>query len=373
MGEKIHVARIEALEEFEPRYEHFAKKLQIVLGDIKCRFYSFRISLEQMVELEQKRVQDLREQLNEADDADARRDLRIALQEAEERLAALRKALERVKEKWEEYIRAENQVKLLADGENTRRARGALKFLAGRLRAYVAVSLPGGLSDAGVEKATSEAWKIYLTHGGSLCPKCNGKGSYPPAGSNPERFEFRHNKDRQKPCMTCKGSGVVFTADKELETKPQQDRTPDTKPSLDLTHYALPPGFRWIPLDEIEIEHIPESEFHKVSSDTIRVGMEKLSEVLEYLQERLTEPFTDNSIYFMRLDRQAGRANEEGLLRVYEAFFGQDHIRLRRIKGSSHWIIEKGRHRIQVARALGWKAVPAEAVEVEGQNNGDNG
>jgi hypothetical protein len=372
MGEKIHVARIEALDEFAAQYQLFVDRLRAVLGDVQLKVHRFRIYLQEMVELEQKRVQDLREQLNEADDADARRDLRIALQEAEERLAALRKALERVKEKWEEYIRAENQVKLLAE-KNTPRARGSLKFLASRLRAYVAVSLPGELSDAGVEKVTSEAWKIYLTHGGSLCPACNGEGSYPPTTSNPERFEFRHNKDRRKPCMRCKGSGVVFTASKEPDTKPQQDRTPDTKPSLDLTHYALPPGFRWIPLDEIEIEHLPESEFHKVSSDTMRVGMEKLGEVLERLQERLTEPFTDNSIYFMRLDRQAGRSYEEGLLRVYEAFFGQDHIRLRRIKGSSHWIIEKGRHRIQVARALGWKAVPAEAVEVEGQNNGDNG
>jgi hypothetical protein len=173
--------------------------------------------------------------------------------------------------------------------------------------------------------------------------------------------------------MRCKGSGVVFTASKEPDTKPQQDWTPDTKPSLDLTHYALPPGFRWIPLDEIEIEHIPESEFHKVSSNTMQEGLARLGEVLERLQERLTEPFTDNSIYFMRLDRQAGRANEEGLLRVYEAFFGQDHIHLTRIKGSTRWRIDNGKHRIQVARALGWQAIPAEAVEVEWQNNGDNG
>jgi len=372
MGEKIHVARIEALEEFEHRYEYFAKKLQIVLQEVKWGLDSFCRNLQETVELEQKRVRDLREQLNEADDADARRDLRIALQEAEERLAALRKALERVKEKGEEYIRTKNQVELWAE-KNTPRARGALKFLAGRLRAYVAVSPPDGLSDAGVEKVTSEAWKIYLTHGGSLCPACNGKGFYPPPTSNPERFEFRHNKDRWKPCMKCKGTGVVFTADKEPETKPQQDRTPDTKPSLDLTHYALPPGFRWIPLDEIEIEHIPESEFHKVSSDTMRVGMEKLGEVLERLQERLTEPFTDNSVYFMRLDRRAGRTYEAGLQRVYEAFFGHDRIRLSRIKGSTRWTIDNGRHRIQVARALGWQAIPAEAVEVEGQNNGDNG
>jgi hypothetical protein len=169
--------------------------------------------------------------------------------------------------------------------------------------------------------------------------------------------------------MRCKGSGVVFTASKEPDTKPQQDWTPDTKPSLDLTHYALPPGFRWIPLDEIEIEHIPESEFHKVSSNTMQEGLARLGEVLECLQERLTEPFTDNSVYFMRLDRRAGRAYEAGLQRVYEAFFGHDRIRLSRIKGSTRWTIDNGRHRIQVARALGWQAIPAEAVEVEWEKN----
>jgi hypothetical protein len=372
MGEKIHVARIEALDEFAAQYQLFVDRLRAVLGDVQLKVHRFRIYLQEMVELEQKRVQDLREQLNEADDADARRDLRIALQEAEERLAALRKALERVKEKGEEYIRAEKQVKALAE-ERAPDAQRLLRFLSNRLRAYVSVSPPGEFSDAGLEKITTEVWTSYISGRLRECRTCRGKGFTRTVSVNPERLEHWANPDHKPPCDECGGTGLVYVLDEQPETKPQQDRTPDTKPSLDLTHYALPPGFRWIPLDEIEIEHIPESEFHKVSSDTMRVGMEKLGEVLERLQERLTEPFMDNSAYFRRLDRRAGLTYEAGLQRVYEAFFGQDHIRLRRTKGSSHWTIEKGRHLIQVARALGWQAIPAEAVEVEGQNNGDNG
>jgi RNA binding exosome subunit len=372
MGEKIHVARIEALDDFSARYKLFVDRLRAVLVNVQLKFHRVRIDLQEMVELEQKRVRDLREQFNEADDGDARRDLRFALQEAEERLAALRKALERVKEKGEEYIRAEKQVKALAE-ERAPDAQRLLRFLSNRLRAYVSVSPPGEFSDAGLEKITTEVWTSYISGRLRECRTCRGKGFTRTVSVNPERLEHWANPDHKPPCDECGGTGLVYVLDEQPETKPQQDRTPDTKPSLDLTHYALPPGFRWIPLDEIEIEHIPESEFHKVSSDTMREGMEKLSEVLECLQERLTEPFTDNSVYFMRLDRRAGRTYEAGLQRVYEAFFGHDRIRLSRIKGSTRWTIDNGRHRIQVARALGWQAIPAEAVEVEWQNNGDNG
>jgi len=213
-------------------------------------------------------------------------------------------------EKWKEYTTAEKRVKALAE-ETASKAVGFLRFLSNLLLAYVAVSPTGDLSASG--------------------------GSY---------------------------GGETAT-----ETKPQQDWIYDTKPSLDLTQYALPPGFRWIPLDEIEVEYVPESAFHKVNSNTMHEGLARLGEVLECLQERLTEPFTDNSVYFMRLDRRAGRTYEAGLQRVYEAFFGHDRIRLSRIKGSTRWTIDNGRHRIQVARALGWQAIPAEPVEVEWEKN----
>ena len=224
MGEKIHVARIEALEEFERRYKHFAQKLQTVLRDIEWRFGSFRISLEQMVKVEQKRVQDLRRQLEESGRGDAVRDPRFALQEAEERLAALRKALERVMEKWEEYIRAEKRVKVLAE-ERAPKAGVFLRFLSNRLRAYVAVSPPGEFSAAGLEKITTRVWTSYISGRLRKCRICHGKGSIRTVPFHPERFEYCTSPDRNPPCMECKGLGLVEESSEAwLELVPPESR-----------------------------------------------------------------------------------------------------------------------------------------------------
>jgi hypothetical protein len=208
MGEKIHVARIEALEEFERRYKHFAQKLQTVLRDIEWRFGSFRISLEQMVKVEQKRVQDLRRQLEESGRGDAVRDPRFALQEAEERLAALRKAVARVMEKWEEYIRAEKRVKVLAE-ERAPKAGVFLRFLSNRLRAYVAVSPPGEFRAAGLEKITTRVWTSYISGRLRKCRSCQGTGSRRTVPFNPERFEYCTSPDLKAPCGECGGLGLV--------------------------------------------------------------------------------------------------------------------------------------------------------------------
>jgi hypothetical protein len=86
---------------------------------------------------------------------------------------------------------------------------------------------------------------------------------------------------------------------------------------------------------------------------------------LDLIQDRLDRPFSDNSAYFERLDRQTGRDYQNGLQRVYEAFFGGQHIRLERWRGEAKWDIINGRHRIEVARELGLEAVPAVTEEVD--------
>jgi len=83
------------------------------------------------------------------------------------------------------------------------------------------------------------------------------------------------------------------------------------------------------------------------------------------LQDRLEETFAENSAYFFSLDQQAGVSYANGLLRVYEAFFGSEPIHLSRVKGAPQWTVGNGRHRILVAKELGWKAIPAQTVEVE--------
>jgi len=222
MGEKIHVARIEALDEFAAQYQLFVDRSRAVLGDVQLKFHRFRIYLQEMVELEQKRVRDLREQFNEADDGDARRDLRFALQEAEERLATLRKAVARVMEKWEEYIRAEKRVKVLAE-ERAPKARGFLRFLSNRLRAYVSVSPPGEFSNAGLEKITTEVWTSYISGGLRECRSCHGRGFIRTVPVNPERLEYWANPDHKAPCMECGGTGLVSVPDEQRDTEPLEE------------------------------------------------------------------------------------------------------------------------------------------------------
>ena len=49
---------------------------------------------------------------------------------------------------------------------------------------------------------------------------------------------------------------------------------------------------------------------------------------------------------------------QSGLLRVYEAFFGDDVIHLGRGRRDKLFGVDSGRHRIKVAMDAGWTAVP---------------
>ncbi|MEM4282825.1 MAG: hypothetical protein QXN89_04105 [Candidatus Woesearchaeota archaeon] len=140
--------------------------------------------------------------------------------------------------------------------------------------------------------------------------------------------------------------------------------SPTPLADADMTHYALPEGFKWVPLEEIHMEDVlSKDEFQKVNWEEMLEGMRKLPEVLEVLKGRMNQSFVDNSIYLMQLDQQAGRKYATGLQRIYESFFGSEPIRLEPCvdsKGNfTKWRIINGRHRVQVAKELKWTAVPA--------------
>ncbi|MEM4203564.1 MAG: zinc finger-like domain-containing protein [Candidatus Methanomethylicaceae archaeon] len=141
--------------------------------------------------------------------------------------------------------------------------------------------------------------------------------------------------------------------------------SPTPLADADMTRYALPEGFQWVPLEAIHMEGVlGKDEFRKVSWEEMLEGMRKLPEVLEVLKDRMNQPFIDNSVYLMQLDRQAGREYATGLQKIYESFFGSEPIRLEPYVDSegnftNKWMIINGRHRIQVAKELKWPAVPA--------------
>ena len=128
-----------------------------------------------------------------------------------------------------------------------------------------------------------------------------------------------------------------------------------------ITELPLPSGFQWISLDSISRDDDlrPDETFHKVPKPDVISGFSRLKdEVLTGLRGDLSR----GSDYFRELDNGRGLTYENGTQRIYEAFFGQDCIALERGRSDGNYGITNGRHRIHVARELGWVAVPARVL-----------
>jgi hypothetical protein len=62
--------------------------------------------------------------------------------------------------------------------------------------------------------------------------------------------------------------------------------------------------------------------------------------------------------WFYAQDMAKQGSTDYSILKVYEAFFGSDSIAIDRNTDQSCYLITNGRHRIFIARQLGWEAVP---------------
>ncbi|MCL0062522.1 hypothetical protein M1N62_06180 [Thermodesulfovibrionales bacterium] len=129
-----------------------------------------------------------------------------------------------------------------------------------------------------------------------------------------------------------------------------------------LSNFPLPDGYRWVSLNDIDQNEIlKDIKFEKTSSERMKAGFHTLKdEILPALKE---DP-TRDGWYFADRDREAGRQYPDGQQRVYDAFFGQDHIRLERWEGDPYYGITNGRHRILITRELGWRSIPAKTIDV---------
>jgi hypothetical protein len=130
-----------------------------------------------------------------------------------------------------------------------------------------------------------------------------------------------------------------------------------------LTDAPLPPGFRWIRLDQLSEQatrELPdEGDYRKVSQEAVRHGLELLR--LEILPAIAQNPTVD-SFYFEQVDQRAGRDPAEGARSAYDAFFGSESIAVDPTLDGEQWNITNGRHRIKIAQELGWPAVPARII-----------
>jgi hypothetical protein len=117
-------------------------------------------------------------------------------------------------------------------------------------------------------------------------------------------------------------------------------------------------GIRDVPLADIDLSDSPvhgPDDFRKVSEPDMREGLRKLAEVVL--------PAVAGGLraqHFDRLDAERGLDYEHGYRRVFDAFYGNDAIRLERTK--DRYVVVNGYHRLTLARALGWLTVPARVI-----------
>jgi len=138
----------------------------------------------------------------------------------------------------------------------------------------------------------------------------------------------------------------------------------------DFEKIALPQGFSWVKINEIsgqELNELPKTEdFRKgVSPEDMKKGFEILrTDILPVFRQT---PHLATVDYFEEFDRKHHRNSTNSAKKIFNVFFGKaipEHIRLERISGSDYGITN-GRHRIKIARDLGWTCIPAEAIEID--------
>lgn len=139
-----------------------------------------------------------------------------------------------------------------------------------------------------------------------------------------------------------------------------QASSESTEPTK-LLSSPLPQGFQWVRLESISsADNLRlEDKFQKVSEAEVRTGFSLLkNEILPAIESDQTL----SSEYFAELDRKMDRAYAQGSQRVYDAFFGTDCVTLDQGRGGGIHGVTNGRHRIAVAKSLGWVAVPAKVI-----------
>ncbi len=145
----------------------------------------------------------------------------------------------------------------------------------------------------------------------------------------------------------------------ELPPQPRQTNPSASEISKvdSMQQFSLPPGFRWVSLEHISRrDDLRRDEgFSKVSEHDMRRGFGTLRrQVLPYLQEH---PDT-NGLTFLGLDGYTTEGAPKPRQKAYDVFFGQEAIVLDGPYPDGTFSVTNGRHRIKVARDLGWSAVP---------------
>jgi len=118
-------------------------------------------------------------------------------------------------------------------------------------------------------------------------------------------------------------------------------------------------GIHEVPVGAIDVADTyvhGESDFQKVSHEDMVHGFERLENEVRPAVERGVD-----EEYFRTLDMQRRLDYQDGSQRVYEAFYGDDAVRLNKI--GDRYEMVNGYHRLYVAKELGIDTVPARVIE----------
>ena len=116
----------------------------------------------------------------------------------------------------------------------------------------------------------------------------------------------------------------------------------------------------------MSLEHISRRDdlrhdegFSKVSEHDMRRAFGTLRrQVLPHLQSHPEA----NGLTFLELDGYTTEGTPKPRQKAYDVFFGQEAIVLDGPYSDGTFSVTNGRHRIQVARELGWPAVPVRVI-----------
>ena len=120
-------------------------------------------------------------------------------------------------------------------------------------------------------------------------------------------------------------------------------------------------------IQSVDLSQLPEVEgingpgdFQKESMENMEKGLKKL----EIIRNVINQGAGTDSSYWAEVDKRKNLTYTNGYQKIYEAFYGDSHIRI--VKDGNNYSISNGRHRVWLAKKMGIHSLPASVVEKQG-------
>ncbi len=147
---------------------------------------------------------------------------------------------------------------------------------------------------------------------------------------------------------------------------PTASSTATTTTRAGLTNLSGAASGRWVErgvgMGDVADLPMPEDisnalDFQKVPMDEMKAGLRRLQEMLPTIESGVGA----SKEYWAERDQELGLDYPNGYLRIYEAFYGHDAVRVE--KSGSNYEIVNGRHRVWLAKLMGIGQLPISVVE----------